>query len=189
MSWLYVGVFLGIQCVCLNSYFTYRADSPQTSSLANTGLCVWHLRPIPSPHVHHLSHQLQTCLTPHACLPQYHQGLLWVVHAHLILVSGLLVPLLNTIGVRVLFARCTAPISGATQFTTFPIGFPRLPMSSLTGISLPPSWYPHSLPQDSNLFPYFPIPVPTFPAPSQQFLPLLAILPTCKDEHRSYLPF
>ena len=72
---------------------------------------------------------------------------------------------------------CTAPILSATRFATFPIGFPWLPMSSLAGILSPLSWYPHLLPQDSNLFPYFPIPVPTFPTPFQQFLCLPAIPP------------
>ena len=84
-------------------------------------------------------------------------------------------------------SQCTAPISDTTWFTTFPIGFPHLPRLSPTSILSPLSWYPHLLPHDSNLFPYFPIPVLTFPMPSQSSLCLPAILPTCKDEHQSLM--
>ena len=59
--------------------------------------------------------------------------------------------------------HCTAPVLGATQFATFPIGFPQLPTSSPASILLPLTLLPHLLPQDSNLFPFCLIPMTRLP--------------------------
>ena len=61
------------------------------------------------------------------------------------------------------FVWCTAPVSGATRFATFPIGFPRLPTSSPASILLPLTLLPRLLPQDSNLFPFCLIPMTRLP--------------------------